>query len=115
MRRAKPRRLRSNRRVERATAKTAFLAANASSGVHREAQRLCPMCSAGADLQEQGWQGAKHNISDVSNSAIVEYNCKEFVRSFMRRAEAGGMLAFRTVEHATGETVLSAANASGAV
>lgn len=72
-------------------AKTAFLAANASGGVHREAHRPCPMRSAGADLREQGWQGAKHNISDVSNSAIVEYNCKEFVRSFMRRAEAGGM------------------------
>lgn len=67
MRRAKPRRLRSNRRVERATAKTAFLAANASGGVHREAHRLCPVCSAGADLREQGWQGAKHDICDVSN------------------------------------------------
>lgn len=33
----------------------------------------------------------------------------------MRRAEAGGMLAFRTVEHATGETALSAASANGAV
>lgn len=52
MRRAKPRRLRSNRRVERATAKTAFLAANASGGVHREAHRPCPMCSAGAGQEE---------------------------------------------------------------
>ena len=67
MHRAKPRRLRSNRRVERATAKTAFLAANASGGVHREAHRPCPVCSAGADLREQGWQGAKHDICDVSN------------------------------------------------
>ena len=79
MRRAKPRRLRSNRRVERATAKTAFLAANASGGVHREAHRPCPMCSAGADLRKAG--RARNMISatfQISTELIIpEEICQE--------------------------------------
>ncbi len=38
-------------------------------------------CSAGVGLQEQDEQGAEHYVSDVSNSAIVDNNCSEFVRS----------------------------------
>lgn len=38
-------------------------------------------CSIGAVARECCAQGAQHYVSDVSNSAIVKYNCVEFVRS----------------------------------
>lgn len=53
MRRAEAGGMLAFRTVEHATGETALSAANASSGVHREAQRLCPMCSAGAEADIQ--------------------------------------------------------------
>lgn len=38
-------------------------------------------CSHGTGLREQDWQVAEHYVGDVSNSAIVDNNCPEFVRS----------------------------------
>ena len=40
----------------------------------------------GAVARECCAQGAQHYVSDVSNSAIVKYNCVEFVRSWKHKA-----------------------------